>query len=347
MVRPLYPILAQVSEADLRAIPPARAGAQFRKFAVERGAGQNLTLFTRQRANAKTNKNATSPNPLARASLQATIALSPAGTSGVVDVCGSCSTPGCRENCLGDSGRYSQDVSQRAQRIKTEFAAEHPDLFQALIRDEQRAHAEEAWASGLHPVFRRNTLSDMPYEDLPTAPILIGEYEEHPSGIHIPRELQHLTGATTSEYSKEDMRGVVDKEKVIPYKGVHITPSVSELTKAARVEQLLEQGRNVAMPVNKKRTEAPHPFVVFEDNEGNTVTAPTFDMDRDDARWADQEKGHIGVLTEKEQGNFGSGAYPLNPHTNRYGFIQPHTPGRAEDVPVRLRNTHFRDGSGR
>lgn len=346
MARPLFNILAEVSEADLRAIPPHRAGAQFKKFAVARGASPSLSFLTTQSANTKTKKNATSPNPLARASLQATLALSPAGTSGVVDVCGHCSTPGCREECLSDSGHFSQDSSQRAQRIKTEFGAEHPDMFLALMRDQQRAHAEDAWSNQFHPVFRRNTLSDIPYQDLPTAPIIIGEYEEHPSGIHIPRELAHLPGATTSEYSKENMRGVVENEKTIPYKSVHITPSVSELTDAARIQQVLESGRNVAVPVDKNKREPNHPFLTLEDRAGNTVTAPTFDMDRDDARWADPERGHIGVLNNKLQGNFGTGAYPLNPHTNRFGFVRPNTPGTVEDVPVRLRNMHFKDGIG-
>lgn len=346
MVRPLFPILNQVSEADLRAIPPARAGAQFRKFATDRGASPGLTLLTRQRSNAKTNRNATSSNPIARASLQATVTLSPAATSGIVDVCGHCSTPGCREECLSDSGRFSSDASQRAQRIKTEYAALHPDWFLALMRDEQRQHAEEAWAQQLHPFIRRNTLSDIPYHRLQTAPTIIGEYEEHPSGIHIPKELQHLPGMTTSEYSKENMRDVVDKEEDIPFRSVHITPSVSELTTAPRIQQVLESGRNVAIPVAKGKKEEPHPFLVVEDTKGRTVTGETFNMDRDDARFADEERGKMGVLTEKEQGNFGSGAYSLNPHTGRYGFIRPHTPGQPEDVPIRLRNSHFRDGIG-
>ena len=88
--------------------------------------------------------------------------------------------------------------------------------------------------------------------------------------------------------------------------------------------------------------------MTVEDRQGRTVTAPTFDMDRDDARWADQEKGHMGVLTEKRRGAFGSGAYALNPHTNRYGFVRPHIAGQVEDVPVSLqRRSHFDLGHGR
>lgn len=346
MAIPLFRVLSQVSEADLNAIPPARAGAQFKRFAASMGASENLKLLTGPTANAKVRRNATSPNPLARASLQATLSLSPSNTSGVVDTCGHCSTPGCRENCLSDSGQFSSDQAQRAQKVRTVFAAEHPDLFLAHLRDQQRQHAEDAWANQLHPVFRRNTLSDIPWHRLPTAPTLIGEYEERPSGIHVPSELAHLPGATTSEYSKENMRDVVDKEEEIPYKSVKITPSVSELTTAPRIQQVLESGRNVAVPVEKKKKDAPHPFLTVEDSQGRTVTGPTFDMDRDDARWADQEKGHMGVLTEKARGTMGSGAYALNPHTNRYGFIRPHTAGSAESVPVRLRNSHFRNGMG-
>jgi hypothetical protein len=69
-------------------------------------------------------------------------------------------------------------------------------------------------------------------------------------------------------------------------------------------------------------------------------------MDRDDSRWADRERGHFGVLAEKKQGPFGGGAYTLNPHTNKWGFIKPNTPGNAEDVPVRIRRHHFDTGHG-
>lgn len=349
MAKPLFNILSEVSEADLAAIPPARAGAQFAKFAASRGAASTLNLLTSPNANRKTKKNATSPNPMARVSLQATLALSPANTSGVADTCGHCSTPGCRENCLSDSGQMSGDAQQRAQRVRTEFAALHPDWFLAHLRDQQRAHAEVAYANQLHPVIRRNTTSDIPWHKLPTAATLIGEYEELPSGIHVPKALQHLPGMTTSEYSKENMRDVVEKEEEIPFKSVSITPSVSELTTAPRIQQVLESGRNVAVPVAMKKKEEPQPIMTIEDKQGRTVTAPTFPMDRDDARWADPERGHIGVLREKEKGTFGSGAYALNPHTNRAGFVRPNIPGTEAEVPVTLRNrgAHFQEGHGR
>jgi hypothetical protein len=346
MVKPLFKTLQEVSDTDLGAIPPARGGAAFKKFAQSEGASPNLQLLTGQKSNTKTKKNETSTNPMARLSLQATLALAPAATSGVTDTCGSCSTPGCRENCLSDSGHFSQDAAQRAQVIRTKFAHLHPDLFLAHLRDSQRAHAEDAWQNGLHPVFRRNTLSDIPWHKLPTAPTIIGDFEKHPSGIMIPKELKHLTGATTSEYSKETMRDAVDKEETIPYKGVHITGSVSELTTAPRIQQVLESGRNVAVPVIKTRKEEPHPFMVIEDKAGRTITAPTFNMDRDDARWADPERGHIGALTEKLQGNFGTGAYALNPHSNRFGFVREHRAGAAADVPVAIRRAHFDLGHG-
>jgi len=51
-------------------------------------------------------------------------------------------------------------------------------------------------------------------------------------------------------------------------------------------------------------------------------------------------------LAEKKQGNFGNGTYTLNPHTNKWGFIKPNTPGNAEDVPVRIRRHHFDAGHG-
>lgn len=344
MVQPLQRILEGVSEAEVRAISPHRARAHFSRFAIERGGGRNLTMLSIPDANAKIKKNATSPNPMARLSLQASVNLAPAGTSGVADVCGSCSTPGCRANCLSDSGRFSGDSAQRAQRIRTEFLAEHPDHAMALLLDEQHQHAENAWAQGLHPTIRRNTLSDVPWHELPAASALIGDFEEAPSGLSLPKEIKHLPGMTTTEYTKADMRDVVAKEKPIPFRSVSLTRSVSELTTAGRAKQVLESGGNLAVPVSNPEVLKDSPLASLQ-FKGGSVTAPHFNMDRDDARWADPERGHFGILREKKRGTFGSGAYALNPHDNTFGFVKEAQPGT--ETPVGIRGRAFREGHGR
>ena len=335
---PLFRHLAQVSEQDLSAIPPFRARGHFSKFAKSRGASEDLPLLTSPFSNAKVLKNQTSPNPLARLSAQFTQNLAPAGTSGVTDVCGSCSTPGCRANCLSDSGHMSGEAPQRAQRLRTEYAVEHPDMYTALLRDETRAGAEDAWAKELHPVFRYNTLSDTAYKRLPAAPTLIGAYEKHPSGIHIPKTLAHLPGATFSDYSKENMRGPLGKPSPKePFSNTTTAHSASELTTTARVREVLAEGKNVIFPVDKPKKQAPHPYTTFTDRSGDSVTAPSFSADRDDARWADPERGQFGILSEKKQGSFAgkdaSGKnIVINPHTNDAGFIRPNTEGTKVQV---------------
>jgi hypothetical protein len=356
---PLFRDLEQVSEQDLGNIPPFRAKGHFGKFAKSRGASSNLTLLTSPFSNAKILKNQTSPNPLARLSAQFTMNLAPAGTSGVTDVCGSCSTPGCRANCLSDSGHMSGEAPQRAQRIRTEYATEHPDMFLAQLRDETRAGAEESWGNELHPVFRYNTLSDTAFKRLPTSPTLIGDYVKKPSGIAVPRDFAGLPGATFSDYSKENMRGPLGKPSPKePYPNVSTAHSASELTSAARVREVLGEGKNVIFPVDKSKKEAPHPYTTFTDKSGDSVTAKSFDSDRDDARWADPEEGQFGILSEKKQGAFaGKDATGkpnvINPHTNDAGFIRPNTEGtriraiisstpQGESMPigkpVRMRN---------
>ena len=356
---PLFRDLEQVSEQDLGSIPSFRAKAHFARFAKSRGASSNLTLLTSPFSNAKILKNQTSPNPLARMSAQFTMNLAPAGTSGVTDVCGSCSTPGCRANCLSDSGHMSGEAPQRAQKIRTEYATEHPDMFLAQLRDETRAGAEQAWGEDLHPVFRYNTLSDTAFKRLPTSPTLIGDYVKKPSGIAVPRDFAGLPGATFSDYSKENMRGPLGKPSPKePYSNVSTAHSASELTSAARVREVLGEGGNVIFPVDKGKKEAPHPYTTFTDKSGDSVTAPSFSADRDDARWADPEEGQFGILSEKKQGAFAgkdASGKPnvINPHTNDAGFIRPNTAGtklraiisstpQGESMPigkpVRMRN---------
>ena len=344
---PLFRHLEQVSEQDLNAIPTFRAKGNFSKFAKSQGAAPSLTILTSPFSNAKVLKNQTSPNPLARLSAQFTQNLAPAGTSGVTDVCGSCSTPGCRANCLSDSGHMSGASAQRAQQVRTSFAVEHPDMYLALLRDETRAGAEDAWAKGLHPVFRYNTLSDTAYKRLPTAPTLIGDFVEQPSGIHIPKDLAHLPGATFSEYSKEDMRGPLGKPSPKePFPNTKTAPSASELTTSPRVRELLAENKNVIFPVDKDRKQAPHPYTTFTDRSGDSVTAPSYSADRDDARWADEEQGHFGILSEKKQGPFSgkdaSGKIiVINPHTNDAGFIRPNTEGTEVSVRRKINSKQF------
>lgn len=355
---PLFRNLEQVSEQDLGNIPPYRAGGHWAKFAKSRGAAPSLTLLTSPFSNAKIKKNQTSPNPLARLSAQFSLNLSPAGTSGVTDVCGSCSTPGCRANCLSDSGHMSGEAPQRAQKIRTEYAVEHPDMFLAQLRDETRQGAEDAWANELHPVFRYNTLSDTAFKRLPTAPTLIGDYVQKPSGIHIPKYFGGMPGATFNDYSKEDMRGPLGKPSPKePYPNVYTAHSASELTSAARVREVLSEGKNVIFPVDKSKKEAPHPYTTFTDKSGDSVTAKSFDSDRDDARWADPEEGQFGILSEKKQGSFAGkdqmgNPIVINPHTNDAGFIRPNTEGtkiraiisktpQGESMPIN-RQVHVR-----
>lgn len=330
---PFFRHLEQVSEQDLRNIPAFRAKAHFAKFAQSRGSSRNLTLLTSPFSNAKVLKNQSSPNPMARLSAQFTMNLSPAGTSGVTDVCGSCSTPGCRANCLNDSGRMSGEAPQRAQKTRTEYGVEHPDMFLALLRDETRAGAEEAWSQGLHPVMRYNTLSDTAFKRLPTAPTLIGEYVKRPSGITVHRDLAGLPGVTFSDYSKENMRGPLGKPTPKePYPNISTAHSASELTTAPRIREVLAEGGNVIFPVDKKKKQEPHSYTTFVDKSGDSVTAPSFSADRDDARWADPESGHFGILTEKKPGSFSARdkqgkPMVINPHTNDAGFIRQNIEG--------------------
>jgi hypothetical protein len=135
---------------------------------------------------------------------------------------------------------------------------------------------------------------------------------------------------TFNEYSKEnmrDVRGVPEPDPV--YAHHHIAHSASELTTAGRVAELIKQNRNVYFPVDRSRGPAHvYPYTTFKDlKTGAEVTAPSFDADRDDARWADPEKASFGVFAEKKRGHYSKGLI-INPHTNEHGFIRENIPGQ-------------------
>lgn len=340
---PFFHELNQVSEADLNRIPAGRGGAQFSKWLIDQGRNPGLTLLTSPKGNTKIKKNMTSPNPMARLSYQATMNLSPARSSGVTDTCGSCSTAGCRNNCINDTYQMSGPDQQAAQINRTKFGVLHPDLFLAMLRDELSDHSEQGYARELHPVARLNTVSDTAFHRLKVAPIIIGNYAKTPQGLHLPKEIRHLPGMTFNEYSKEgmrDVRGVPEPNPV--YANHHIAYSASELTTAGRVDELLKQNKNVYFPVDRSKGPASvHPNTTFKDlKTGAEVTAPSFDADRDDARWADPEKASFGIFAEKKRGNYSKGLI-INPHTNEHGFIRENIPAQNVSLSRKLNSDQF------
>lgn len=340
-----FDVLNEVSESELNAVPVHRGRAQFDKYLKDRGRPTGMTWLTRE--NAKTAKNRTSPNPLARFALQATFNLKPARSSGVMDVCGACSSPGCRSNCLSDSGRFSSKAAQNTQQVHTEFMHDDPLHALALMRDEFGQLAEHAYANGLHPVARFNTLSDIPHYLLRSAPAMIARYAEIPKGIDRPEALRGLPGATFMDYTGADMRGARGKpEPALPFPNVFLHRSVKEWTTNSRIKELAEQGLNVALPVDLGKTDSIPGHITRADPAGGaSITLPTYDSDRDDSRWADTEQGHFGVLREKKAGSMQGKGVTINEHNNERGFIVPATPGTEDMVPVSIRTRPSRRGA--
>ena len=332
-----FEVLNQVSEADLNAVPPFRARSQFDKWLISRGGKAGMVWLTKEQA--KTAKNRTSPNPLARLALQATFNLKPARSSGVMDVCGACSSPGCRSNCLSDTGRFSSAAAQNVQQKHAEFMLEDPLHALALHRDEFAQHAEDAYAAGMHPVARFNTLSDIPYHLLQSAPAIIGRYVNVPKGIERPKLLRGLPGATFMDYTGANMRGATGKpEPALPLPNVFLHRSVKEWTTNARIKELADQRLNVALPVDLGKNDPIPSHITREDPAGGEpLTLRAYDSDRDDSRWADPEEGQFGALREKHAGSMQGKGVVINPHNNERGFIVPATPGTEEMVPVSIR----------
>jgi hypothetical protein len=112
-------------------------------------AGQYVPLLTYPNNNAKITKNKI---------LTYSLALAPSNLSGW-NTC-PWSTPLCRKGCLNTAGRGLYPKVQRGRILKTQFLAEHPDVFIALLEYEIRLAVKRHGRI----LVRLNVLSDLEWE---------------------------------------------------------------------------------------------------------------------------------------------------------------------------------------
>lgn len=137
------------------------------------------------------------------------LSLSPAESSGRVNTC-ACSTEECRRTCLYRQGRGQMSSIEKRRRERTDFMADNPHQFMAMLHGEIRSHAKSAAKQRKRAAVRLNVFSDIPHEHL--HPEIFSEHPNvqfydytkvagrvlHPDGT--PRKLPpnyHLTLSST------------------------------------------------------------------------------------------------------------------------------------------------------
>lgn len=183
------------------------------------------------------------------------LSLAPASASGH-NVCPK-STPECRRGCVSFAGRGMLRGVAAGRAIKTQFFAENPAAFVALLADEIRA----AVARHDGPIaVRLNTFSDIPWHTL------------------IPWLFEMFPDVTFYDYTKVWTRA----DENLPANW-HLTYSASERTSDAEIAAYVAAGRNVAVVFKGKTLPAAHGNVAVVD--GNVT----------DARWLDPVGVVVGL----------------------------------------------------
>lgn len=154
-----------------------------------------------------------------------------------------CSTPGCRAACLSGSGQLGFPAQQHALRVRTAFAAAHPDSFLTMLHANLESFQRKAGEAGVRPVVRFNGTTDVRFDELPTADIFFKE--------HGRDKIQF------NEYTKRDTRGALsdtelagEMARFARTPNLYEIPSMNEFTTPGRVSQWRSAGRNFAVPVD-------------------------------------------------------------------------------------------------
>jgi hypothetical protein len=154
-----------------------------------------------------------------------------------------CSTPGCRAACLSGSGQLGFPAQQHALRVRTAFAAAHPDSFLTVLHANLLKFQGQAREAGVAPVVRLNGTTDVRYDTLPTADLLFREHGR--DKIQFNEYTKHNTRGALSD---ADLAGEAARFARTP--NLYEIPSMNEFTTPDRVSQWRSAGRNFAVPVD-------------------------------------------------------------------------------------------------
>lgn len=337
----LQNIVNSVSESDYRdAISnPLDVLEHWNRFKVERGGGRGLSMIsdldpTSKPSNLKIAKNATHPHPLVRGTWQMGMALKQAASSGIMETCGNCRTPGCTAICNADSGKMAikGGTPERAKQIRTEYWAEHPQMAGALAVIQARQGASAARNIGLIPALRTNMWQDVDWTETNLRGPLIEDFEE----IAGPKRAAGLAAdfplLTHSNYTKKTMNRILRPGEAEPdanYPKNYITTgSISEQTPVERIRQRLGSGHMAHMVVWAGQHQEKPSEITVEDTSGDRETFPMYNADNMDAIMHNPAIGNVGIggLRHKHT----EGLHALKGTFDTTGMVRPLDP----DAPV-------------
>lgn len=317
-------ILNSVSEAEYRTYDVSRAMAEWQSYKASHPLGghraRNLTLTSSGEDNTKMRKNADHPNPMMRATDEIALNLSQDVSSGIVNTCAGCSTPGCRAMCNAESGKFGMPLdaatahAARGKHLRTGFLVENPAAFGALLAHELRQRTYASRSIGRIPVARLNTWSDIPWHKTTLGPIIMGDMSTpHRDAIG---EWKNQPALYHANYTKEYTLGDQWKSPDLVYPNNYLGHSVSELTQVPLIKQGLDEGATFFVPVEMKPSQEKPEELTVSDRQGRAVSAPSFDADTADAIIFHGRPAALGVLRNKVTPSWKGGA------GNIHGFIR-------------------------
>ncbi len=290
--------------------------------------------------NAKMAKNAAHPNSKINIVHQMGVSLSHAGTSGLFDACAGCKTTECEKLCNSESGRGGihkegmDNVTLRAQRIRSAYWAENPQFAGALTVMQARRGAANARAEGMVPAMRFNMWSDVHLPSTTLAGPFV--YDLEGLGSQDPEATgaaKHAPMLTHTNYTKRTMNRVLrpgEKEFDADNPSNYIeTGSISNQTPVKRVQQRVDVGKTAQAAVYAKETQVKPSTWTMQDSQGNRGTFKSYDADQSDTRFLDETLGYggqVGLLRHKLTPAFRESGYTSGPSS----FIRPIDP----DAPV-------------
>ena len=268
-----------------------------------------------------------------RGTLQMSMALAQADSSGVIETCGKCRTPQCTAICNGSSGKMAikGGTAENAKQIRTQYWAEHPQYAGALAVIQSRQGAAAARSVGMIAALRTNMWQDANWAKTNLRGPWIEDMEEKAGsrGEGVAADFPLLTHMN---YTKETANQVLRPGQHEPEVGLpsnyHLTLSVSEQTPTERLRQRLASGRTAHAVVWAKPTQEKPSSWTMEDKSGDRETVNSFDADNMDAVMHNASIGNVGVglLRQKQT----RGLEELKGKMGRSSMVRPLDP----DAPV-------------
>jgi hypothetical protein len=314
--------------------------AHWNRFKVERGGGRGLDMISGvipgKDYNTKISKNATHSSMLVASTHQMAMSLAQGSTSGLMETCGGCRTPGCTSICNGSSGKMAinsgDNTAERAKQIRTAYWSEHPQMAGALAVIQSRQGAAAARSIGMIPALRTNMWQDVDWTKTNLRGPWIDSMEENAGphraeGIAQDFPLMSHTNYTKDTFNRNLRPGESEPDAKFP-RNYSITGSVSELTPMQRIRDRLAAGGTMHGVFWATKTQPKPSEITMEDRSGDRETFPAFDADNMDAIMHNRAIGNVGIgmLRHKQT----AGLRELEGNATTSSMVRPIDP----DAPV-------------